>query len=161
MKKLIPFLFVFLFSASYSYAQDYLTAVGLRGGVFSGVSVKQRLSDDHMLEIILSARGDGFNVTMLAEKQRIAFKDEHWHWYYGSGAHIGMWPEAIFRYPWNNEIPPNGSRFVVGLDAIGGLEYTFFQVPINISLDLKPCLNFVPLGVFGEGLALTVRYTFR
>ena len=161
MKKLIPLFLIILFSASYCYSQDYLTAVGLRGGVFSGVSVKQKLSDEHMLEIILSAREGGFNITMLAEKQRVAFENEHWHWYYGMGAHIGSWPRAIFRYPWNNDLPPDGSRFVVGMDAIGGLEYTFDQVPINLSLDFKPSLNFIPLGVFAEGLALTVRYTFR
>jgi len=161
MKKILPAFLILLFSTVYTNAQDYLTAVGLRGGLFSGISVKQNLYEDHCLEIILSAREGGFNITLLAEKQQMAFNNMHWFWYYGAGAHTGFWPEVIFQYPWNNRLPPSGSRFVVGVDAIGGLEYTFDQIPLNFSLDFKPSLNFIPLGFFCEGLALSVRYTFR
>ena len=160
MKRTILTIAIVVLSLSYSQAQDYITAVGVRGGYFSGISVKQILSDDHALEGIFSARPGGFNVTALAETYAMAFKDEQWHWYYGAGAHVGIWPEDAFRRTWSNDTP-HYSRVVVGIDAIAGLEYTFEQVPINLSIDYKPSLNFLPLGFWADGLAFSARYTIR
>ncbi len=160
MKKILLLISVFFLFNAYGKAQDYITAAGLRGGVFSGVTIKQRLSEDHMLEVLLSAHKGGYNFTILAENQRIAFKNDQFHWYYGFGMHTGVWGDQMIIRPWG-ERPEYTSRFVLGLDAIGGLEYTFRQVPINIAIDYKPCVNLLPLGVWGEGPALSVRYTFR
>jgi len=49
-------------------------------------------------------------------------------WILGGGFHLGTW---------------SGDSFVTGIDGQLGLEYTFSSIPVSISADWHPVLNFV------------------
>ena len=67
--------------------------------------------------------------------------------YAGPGAYVAMWPGRE-------------NNLAAGLVGQIGLEYTF-NIPLQISLDWRPCFNFVN-GFVGNyyGAALGLRYAF-
>lgn len=157
MKKLFLVIAIAL-SASFSFAQDYQTAVGVRGGFPAGLTVKHFLSGDLAVEGLLHSRWGGFGVTGLLEKHAKAFDVDGLNWYYGGGGHIGFYTWRK-NSPWDDEF--NGTTMVIGVDGILGLEYNIGAIPINISVDWKPTVNFVGLsGPYFDNGALSVRYTF-
>lgn len=71
---------------------------------------------------------------------------------YGFGGHLGFWDGGHAR--WADD---DRSYTVLGIDGILGLEYSFVEVPICISLDWKPALNLIGhSGFLGDGGALSV-----
>ncbi|MCK5823646.1 MAG: hypothetical protein KAG95_06555 [Bacteroidales bacterium] len=157
MKKLsLLLLTVILVGSLIVNAQDYKTAIGVRGGLANGLTVKHFVSKNAAFEGILSTRWQGFNITGLYEIHKQAFDTDRLNWYYGAGAHVGFWDGSNVSWADDNE-----SYSVIGIDGILGLEYNFKEIPINISLDWKPALNLVGYsGFWGDGGALSVRYIF-
>ena len=124
-------------------AQSYNTGIGLRGGLAQGVTIKHFLGKTNAIEGILAFRWDGPFITGLYEIHDDPFKVDGLQWFYGFGAHIGFWEETK-----------------IGVDFILGLEYTFEEIPINVTLDWKPAINLVGGGYWADGFALSVRYVF-
>jgi hypothetical protein len=156
-KIVITFLMVIGFG-SISFAQDYHTGIGLRGGFESGLTLKHFTSEKSAIEFILASRWRGFEITGLYEVHNQAFNTERLKWYYGVGAHVGFWNgDYTYRY-WGNQ----GTDYtVVGIDGILGLEYSFDEAPINIGLDWKPAFNIIGYeGLWADGGALSIRYIF-
>jgi len=156
MKKTILFLLLITLFSSISNGQDYKTSLGLRAGIPYGLTVKHFLSKTNALEGMLASSYGGLVVTGL-------YENEHWtgeypglNWFWGFGAHAGFWDAG--RNP-NVDATYVGS--VLGLDAIAGIEYTFDDFPINLSLDLLPTLNIIgDTGWGGINGALSIRYVF-
>lgn len=115
------------------------------GGDTGGISVKHRFSSSHAIEGLLSTYWkDGFMVTALYERY-VPVIGPGWNFYYGAGAHLGSFART----------------FLLGADAIVGLEYKIPGAPIALSLDWKPALNLVEVFDFwAADFALGVRYTF-
>ena len=157
MKKLIyTFLLIFA-SLTISYAQDYSTAIGVRGGWAYGLTVKHFISGNSALEGILSSRWQGFNITGLYEVHGTAFGVARLNWYYGGGGHIGFW-NGKYNKKWFDD---ETNYTVIGIDGILGLEYTLSEIPINFSLDWKPAFNIIGhSGFWGDGGAFSVRWAF-
>ena len=124
-------------------AQGYNTGIGLRGGLAQGVTIKHFLGKTIAIEGILAFRWSGTFITGLYEIHDDPFKVDGLQWFYGFGAHIGFWEETK-----------------IGVDFILGLEYTFEEIPINVTLDWKPAINLVGGGYWADGFALSVRYVF-
>lgn len=142
--------------SGYSNAQDYNTAIGLRGGTGFGLTIKHFIEDDVAIEGIVNSRYSGLNVTGLYEWHVMAFDIDGLNWYYGPGVHIGFWDGA--NLPWVDDAE---AYTIIGVDFIGGLEYKIDNLPICISLDYKPAFNFVGYtGFWADSGALSVRYTF-
>jgi len=159
MKKSLMFLSILLlFSAGglTAHGQLYKTGVGARLGFFNGLTVKHYLHQGRAVEGILSTRWDGIFITGLYEFQR-SFPDvNNLEWFYGGGAHIGFWDGRRGPGLYGE------THSAVGLDLIIGLEYTFDEVPFSASVDWKPAFNIIGrTGWWGDGVALSVRYTFR
>ena len=151
------FLFIAILTllGSTVYGQGYKTAIGLRGSFVSGVTVKHFIKKETALEGIFSFGQWGMNITGLYEKHAQAFEVTGLNWYYGGGAHIGSTDDD---HPYFQE---RGEYVVIGLDGIVGLEYYIQEIPINLSIDYKPQLNFTgDTGLKGYGGALSIRYTF-
>jgi len=156
MKKLFIMAMVLLCFSSYSKAQDYNTAIGLRGGLFNGLTVKHFISNNAAIEGLISSRWSGVSITGLYEIHARAFNTTGLNWYYGAGAHIGFWDGN--NASWGND---DENYTVIGIDGIVGLEYNIQEIPINLSLDWKPALNLIGhSGLWGDSFALSVRYTF-
>lgn len=136
--------------------QDYKTAVGIRGGLSNGITVKHFISGTNSVEGILSTRWKGFNITGLYQFNN-SLPEAGLNWYYGFGGHVGFWDG---RY--NNWFTDNRTYTVIGVDGIIGIEYTFQPIPLNISLDYKPAFNLIGYsGFWGDEFAISVRYTIK
>jgi hypothetical protein len=136
-------------------AQEYKTGLGIRAGNSLGFTIKHFQSKKVALEGLLTTRWEGFEFTGLYEVHGQAFQVDHLTWYYGGGLHIGFYNGSHTH--WGE---PGTSYTLFGMDGILGLEYSFADVPISLSLDWKPELNFTGYtGIWSEG-ALSVRYVF-
>ena len=151
-------------------AQDYKTGIGLRGGWTGGLTAKHFIKEGKALEGILSTGWNwrGYQLTGLYEIHKAAFtKDdvEGFFWYYGAGAHIGwaysyqQWhPTGTWTGYWETHY-----YTAIGVDGIFGLEYKIQELPVTISLDVKPFIEFsdyrdYPFHFWDAGFS--IRYIF-
>lgn len=156
MKKSIIIILFVILTSQFLSAQDYKTSLGLRIGYPYGLTVKHFLDKKNALEGILGSNYGGFVITGL-------YENEHWtgqypglNWYWGIGAHVGFWDPNANKY-----VDPNYNGSVLGIDGVVGLEYTFDEVPINLSLDILPTVNLIgSAGWGGIWGGLSVRYVF-
>lgn len=156
MKKFILATSILILTVFATNAQSYDTGIGLRGGLYNGLTVKHFVSSDAAVEGILSTRWGGFNVTILYEMHKIAFDTPGLYWFYGFGGHIGFWDGN--NNPWFND---NDNYTVFGIDGIIGMEYVFEDIPFTIGLDWKPAINLAGNSNFlADGGALSLRYIF-
>ncbi len=146
---LIAFCIIFIGNAQY-----YKTGIGLRVGLFNGITLKHFINFNTALEGIIDTRWDGFEITGLYELHHKAFETERLKWYYGIGAHIGAWNGN------NTNWGERGRNYsVAGIDGILGIEYCFREIPFNLGLDWKPAINIVGYtGFWADGGALSIRY---
>ena len=137
-------------------------ALGLRLGNNDGfggeVSYQRGLSKSNRLEFDLGWRNSNYvNAIKLAGLYQWVWNiDKGFNWYAGVGAGFGSW-----NYDYSG-IKNNGT-FLFGAGDIG-VEYNFKEVPIQLSLDLRPELYFSDSGYrdnnFGPDLGLGIRYKF-
>ncbi len=157
MKKLLQVLIILLLlGVTTTASAQYKTGLGARLGFFNGITVKHFLNDQNAIEGILSTRWNGFVVTGLYKWQKPFSDVPNLDWFVGGGAHIGFWGEGDYRWSTYQ------AYTIIGVDFIIGLEYTFEEAPISLSLDWKPAFNFIGhTAWWGDGAALSVRYTFK
>jgi hypothetical protein len=157
-KQFIFILFTMLLTAGSGLtasAQLYNTGVGARVGFFNGLTVKHFMQEGRAIEGIIATRWNGFILTGLYEWQREFPDVNNLEWFVGAGAHFGTWRDGRGRFADENVS-------VFGLDLIIGVEYTFDEIPFSASLDWKPAFNLIGrTSWWGDGLALSIRYTFR
>lgn len=75
-------------------------------------------------------------------------------WFAGVGGHLGYWS-------WENGYEGDGN-IALAVAGQAGLEYAFQAVPIQLSLDIRPRLYFIPDGLnfhWGD-IALGIRWMF-
>ncbi|MGK7388798.1 MAG: hypothetical protein ACNS60_00540 [Candidatus Cyclobacteriaceae bacterium M2_1C_046] len=149
------FLIIFLITlVQHGYSQPYKTSLGLRAGVAPGFTIKSFVTPNEAVEGILSTRINGVNLTALYEWHGPLGEVPNFFWYFGGGAHVGIWNGEVFI-----DDPRDGGYVGLGIDGILGMEYTFEEIPLNLSLDWKPYFNFFEHSYFvGDELALSARY---
>lgn len=159
-------------NASSGGSVDYNTGIGLRfGGWETGLTVKHFVKDGAAIEGIFSSGWHyrGTRITGLYEWQKSISGANGLYWFVGVGAHVGFYNERYWykgdckdgRYEYRGEwYNCDGTRAVIGLDGIIGLEYKFQEIPFTIGVDLKPSIDLFGWGRhYGDG-AFTVRYAF-
>lgn len=146
-----------MFGLRHTYAQSYGNAIGLRLGSSNGISFKHFVSQSDAIEIIVGSRWRGFQLTGLYERNQAINDIQQFKFYYGAGAHIGVW-DNYKNHPWfDNDY--HGDEVVIGIDGILGLEYAFDEFPISLSLDWKPEFNIIGYnGLWIGDAGLSVRY---
>lgn len=163
MKKIILSAFMLIGLTLSVQAQDVSkNALGLRLGSNDGfgaeISYQRGLSKDNRLEFDLGWRNsnnvDAFKLAGLY--QWVWNIDKGLNWYAGAGAGLGSWS---YNYNGNK----NNGTFLFGAGDIG-IEYNFDEIPIQVSLDLRPELYFNASSYrdnnFGPDVALGIRYKF-
>jgi hypothetical protein len=149
MKKLILFVASIFFAITAVQAQNHdKVALGLRatpdGG---GFNAKFFMNRNMAIELqanaggIYGLEGQSFTVVGLLEGQ-VVFPDPSWRMFFGGGIHFGVWDRG-WRYVDAENRYMDDNRAIFGIDAIGGAEYRFKKIPLGISLDIKPAINFV------------------
>ncbi len=126
MKQIFSAFLLFMAYTMVLNAQDYKTAIGLRGGTQSGLTVKHFLSEVNAVEGIVATRWGGFYATGIYERIGPYFDAPGFQWYYGLGAHIGFIDGD------NSRFEDNDRHTLAGVDFIFGLEYKFENAPIVI-----------------------------
>ena len=148
-------------------AQDYKNAIGLRGGLGSGITFKHFIKETAAIEVILSSYYyyQGANLTVLYEKHKYAFGTKEFRWLYGAGAHVGFFRgnDYWYRYHdfdhgYDNYYADNRRLVNIGIDAILGLEYKITEIPFTIGVDIKPYFDLIYFGNNYLDGALSVRY---
>ncbi|MGQ8336568.1 hypothetical protein ACUNWD_08465 [Sunxiuqinia sp. A32] len=151
-----------------SKGQEHPRAVGIRGGFSSGFEYRAYANELNSYKVLLSTRNRGIQLTGLKEFHQPGLFDftDQLNFIYGYGIHVGYerWnaydPYETVHSPYYFE---KRSGPVVGLDGLGALEYTFWEVPISVGFEVKPYFN-----LFGKNFfqlhpfdfAFTVKYVF-
>ncbi|MDZ4824729.1 MAG: hypothetical protein SH856_14825 [Flavobacteriales bacterium] len=145
--------------SSSAQAQGLDQAIGIRLGYNPGVTYQQYVADDRVLELIAASRYRGFSVTGLYEVHKSIEGVSGLGWFFGGGAHVGLYPFYANHPLWHDAY--SGSKAVVGLDGILGLEYFIPDAPFMVSVDWKPAFDFYGYaGFLGDNGALSLRYRF-
>ncbi|NJN32997.1 MAG: hypothetical protein HC817_00825 [Saprospiraceae bacterium] len=151
MKRIIyKFLFVAFLMTTISNlnAQNYNNAIGLRLGIYNGVTYRQFLNEKNAFEVYGTFRsytfgGNLFTATGLYQYHSPIPDVEGLNWFAGGGA--TFWTTSGFN--------------AFGITGVLGLDYTLASAPINFSLDWSPTfLLSEGSGFQGDYFALSVRY---
>ena len=150
MRKLLTLALFLVASSSFlaASAQDYKVGVGVRLSnasptLSNAITVKYNMTQQHSLEGILSF-GSRFGIGGLYEINRVTTVSGL-NWFYGGGAYVGF---------------EDGNTYL-GPTGIIGLDYKFPNIPLNISLDWKPELDFIPtINFVPDAFAFSARFTF-
>ena len=153
--------FLAAFAAS-AHAQSYKSAVGLRLGYPASASVKHFLNEKGALEGFVGFRSEEYwrwiNVAGLYEHHAPIEGVEGLSWYVGGGA-------AAYFWSWGDGFlgSDDYSTTTYGILGVGGLDYKFANIPLNLSLDWMPAffLNGYLSGFGSRYGALSVRYVFK
>ncbi|MDH5398176.1 MAG: hypothetical protein OEX02_08525 [Cyclobacteriaceae bacterium] len=158
MKKLFFIgLLLLIVGLSDGSAQNYRTAIGFRGGLSNGLTVKHFIGGKAAVEGILATRWNSFNITALYEMDYAIADVNGLSWFWGVGGHIGFWDGSTS--PWWND---NVTHTVIGVDGILGLEFTIPNAPICFQLDYKPGFNLVGYqGYWGDEFAVSIRFAIK
>ena len=139
---------LFLIISGTSLAQETYQSIGIRIGGGGGITYKYVEDYRSGFEGILSYRDGGIQLTGLYEMYRPIKTDRinNFYFFSGFGAHAGY----IRTYE-QFCVQENGSCYmyssqrtnaIVGLDGVVGFEYRFHSIPMGISLDYKPYVEF-------------------
>ena len=153
MKKIIiAIVAVFAMSTA---ANAQLSGIGVRlgGGQGYGAELSTLWNFGNRVEIDLGWNSDegytGFSLTGIYQWQGEI--GSGFGWFAGVGARLAYW---------NWEVTDD-SDIALGLAGQAGLEYQFSAIPIQLSLDIRPCFWLIPDTDFHWGdIALGIRYTF-
>jgi hypothetical protein len=166
MKLRILYIFFLLSGSILVSAQEYSGAIGLRGGISSGITYRKFFDHEIGMETILSFRRGGMQVSLLRERfvpTLLEFSD-NLILGFGFGGHVGFMYTNYQKFMFEDYYYPDKQFLpLIGIDGYFGLEYIFREVPLAISLDCKPFFEInvkglVQLNPFDLGLA--IRYWF-
>jgi hypothetical protein len=148
---------VLIVSAVMLQAQDYKSSIGGKLGYGLVASYKTFLNEKSGIDIFGGIHWGGSlmggaNYSIHADIKSV----DNLRWYYGAGANFFAWTAGT--YNWAE----------VGVSGNVGLEYTFNDIPLNISLDYVPTFvvydtdDFDNVRRFRSGYgALTARYILK
>ena len=132
-------------SSSNSSVANYSTALGVRvNPVLVGFTVKHFIAGPHAIEGIVStnvSQQRNVTITGLYEYNWNVFGKKEFVMYAGGGVHVGAYDRFDY-YRDDYYAHGDGTYVTAGLDGIFGLEYTFKKIPLVVSADLKPYVNF-------------------
>ncbi len=167
MRKLLLILLFLIFIFSSMYSQEYIQAIGLRGGYTSGVTYKKFLDEMKSMEAIMSFRKNGLQMTVLRQYHDINIYNKYDKFYFinGYGGHIGFIyahkDEFLF---FDRILKKEGRAFapVIGIDAYLALEYRVDNLPFTLGLDYKPFIEFslLPFKMNLWDFSFFIKYTF-
>lgn len=165
MKKILLWLAIFSFATTgkaFSQLLDdhdlYNSAIGVRLGIYPGISFKDFFSNVSAFELIGQTKYKGIIGVLLYEAHFQAFGVRRLHWLLGFGGHVGKFPAGKLADP-DGEVYDR-EVYTFGIDGIFGLEYFFETAPLTFGIDIKPFFDLVNPGPDVIDAAVTIRYAF-
>jgi hypothetical protein len=164
MQKILPLL-VFLLSAFCAQSQEYDQAVGIRGGLSSGFEYRIFTSRYDSYKALLSTRDRGIQLTALKEfhSPGVFEVSDQLDFVYGFGIHAGFEQWHVYEDDGYYHYRDNRVGPIAGLDGLVAVEYNFWEVPLNIGLEVKPYFDLFGKDFFQVqpfDFALTIKYMF-
>lgn len=143
----------------------YKHSVGGVLGFVNGFSYKGFVLNEFALQVDAGV-GYGFP-SYLNMKANLNLKFERYikkgfYWFAGGGVSVGT---ALDPYGYYSYYGYNAPRYfaLIGLNAIGGVEYKFAKIPLTLQADMRPGVSFIidadPQFDFNF-LNISARYTF-
>jgi hypothetical protein len=127
---------------------DYKTSIGLKIWDGAGISLKTFIDKKNAAEFIGFFKSGVTRITGLYEIHGELNTEGNLKWYFGPGAHVGLY-----------KINSNNYTYF-GIDGVVGLDYKFANLPLNLSLDWQPAFEFSGGGTFaGDWGGFGIRYT--
>lgn len=153
MKYTIAFLALIFFMPTLSNAQFIQNEAGIRLGGTTALTYKKMFENLEAAEIMMSGRENGLQFTGLYEKHKPMSWSlgENFYSYYGFGGHLGF----VQSDPLIVRTDSAGIQsyrlldirrktfFLMGVDAIIGMEYHIYSIPLAIAVDFKPTLELI------------------
>ncbi len=166
----VCFLMLMVIGAERVQAQQYDRSAGVRLGGSSGLTYKKFIIDEQAVEAIVSSRKNGVQLTvmyLIHQPMHVSF-NENFYFYYGVGGHIGSEKHGGIDKVLSNSDPTtfdyvDKNYLTMGIDGMFGLEYRMLSVPITLSLDMKPYINYVGLRKVKADFwdaAIAIKYVF-
>lgn len=139
---LLTLAILFCVNTKSAFAQQYITAAGLRiSNNHIGLSLQQRLLPKTTVEAIAALNLRGVRATVLLEKH-FPLATDNLNFYAGGGLHTG-YDLSAGRY--------------AGADGIAGIEFKLPAAKWLVSLDINPALHFGYTRVVDMRTAISVR----
>jgi hypothetical protein len=166
------FTLLFFILALSAFGQEYKNSAGIRIGKTDGVSYKRFLTEDGAVEFMLGFGGYNKGTQVYAMYQwhfQIPAKfTENLHLYYGVGGHVGHIKAHDDRMYYSNDSTivtedEKKSYYAIGVDGVIGLEYRIFTVPMTVSMEVKPYVEYYGLRYIhfrSWDFGFTVKYIF-
>ena len=130
-------------------AQKYRTAAGLRsGGGSYGLTIQQVFLPKATLEGLAMSSSRERSVTLLAQRH-YGILGPSLNYYFGVGGHYGKQYDEL----------KNGTQFW-GFDGVAGIEYKIALLPVVISFDFKPTIEYGLPDLHRFPTAFSIRYVF-
>lgn len=145
---------------------SYGTAIGLRAGGTSGLTLKQFFATGTAVEGIVGVWPNAISITALYERYAQVGEINGLNWYFGGGGHITygtgrlyyVYREGNRYYTYRYNYP----GFGVGIDLVAGIEYKIPQIPFAFNVDIKPFIEMNRAGVlftaFDPGLGIKITF---
>lgn len=150
MKTLKITAFIAFIALSAPANAQYKTAIGLRAGESSGLTIKHFTNETTAWDFIISFWPNDLSVFALYEKHKPL--GSNFNLYYGVGGHLAFntWGPRRGYYYYDDRGRYRGrgwwyrdrDGFGLGIDGILGLEFKVPDIPLAISLDIKPYIEF-------------------
>ena len=161
MKRIAFVLFGLLFLSPNLQAQQYRTAIGVKGDWstlnydLAELSLKHFFTDRSALEANLGLGRRFIWLEGMYHHNQTLKGDVDW--YFGGGVDFGYWNTNYdSRYDKSTH-----TGFWAGTTGVVGIEYTAGFIPINLALDVGPTIRMVPDLEIGLKIGFALRYAFR
>ena len=127
----------------------YQNAIGIKVWDGLGISYKHFFTEKGAIEAIAFFSGHGFRSSGLYEFHFPISAEPGLRWFVGPGLHLGAYDKS------------HGDGLYFGIDGILGMEYNFQKIPLNLSIDWQPAVEFGnDRGFMGSWGGLAARYIF-
>lgn len=161
-KAVSSFLLFFLLSSvctAYGQTRDYQVGLGLKLGSPSGLAVKWHPHPHHALELIGHTwfHGGSGGATLLYELHLRVGAERQSRFYIGLGGHAAYNRPGVYN-PYSDRQTAN--NLYAGVDAVLGFEYVFAKVPLAISFDALPLVNFGEKTSLWWNAGVGIKYLF-
>ncbi len=157
MKELILTLSM-LFATLSAFSQNnayYRFAIGARAGSSKytcGITAKTFLGEQSAAEVVVAPYKNGLSAAAFYEYHVPLFGKKEFQLYFGGGAHYTKNEEY---QNWTTlrtgTISYLQVRRSAGFDAIVGIEYKFLALPLAVSIDLRPLVDFSKNSTYSFG----------
>lgn len=156
--KVLSTLVMLFMLAAVSQAQDYKSAIGGKVGYGLIASYKTFLNEKSAVDIFGGLRWGGLAAGAYYLNHTPITSVDKLTWYWGFGGSFTTWDYGVAGFD---------NYYELGLSGVLGLEYTFDELPLNVSLDWAPTIviadsydnSLASLSRFRSGYgALSVRY---